>query len=209
MSSRSIIIATGTEWRKLGVPGEEQFSGKGVHYCALCDGYAYKDKIIAVIGGADSAAKEAILLTRWAKKVYMIYRKETIRPEPITLANVEEKIREGKMEIINNANVLEIKGDQRLTHIILDRKYNGGDEFKLDGLFVEIGHNPQSGLAKQIGVELSKKGEINVNRNAETNLDGVYAAGDVTDGRFKQAIIASAEGVQAIYSAYEYLKSKK
>ncbi len=208
-SAKTLIFATGTEWRKLEVPGEKEFAGRGVHYCALCDGYFYKEKIIAVVGGADSATKEAVLLTQWAKKVYMVYRGEKIRPEPITLARADEKIKQGKLEIINNANIIEIKGADRVTNVLLDREYNGSREFKLDGIFVAIGHTPNSSLAKSIGVNIDKGGHIKINRNSETNLDGVFAAGDVTDTGFKQAIIASAEGVHAIYSAYEYLKNSK
>jgi thioredoxin reductase (NADPH) len=205
--AKTLIFATGTEWKKLGVPGEEEYSGKGVHYCALCDGYFYKGKTIAVVGGADSAAKEAILLTQWADKVYMIYRREKIRPEPVNMVRVEEKIKEGKMEIINNTNVTEIKGGERVTHAILDKEYKGSKELKLDGLFIDIGHVPQSQLAQQLGVELDK-GYIKITRNAETNVPGVFAAGDVTDTKFKQALTGSAEGVHAAYSAYEYLKDK-
>jgi thioredoxin-disulfide reductase len=205
---KTLILATGTEWRKLKVPGEEEFSGKGVHYCALCDGYFYKDKTIAVAGGADSAAKEAILLTQWAKKVYIIYRGEKIHPEPVNMVRVEEKTKEGKMEIINNTNVIEIKGEGKMSHVILDNEYMGSKEFRLDGLFVDIGHIPQSQLAGPLGVELDKKGNIKINRNAQTNVPGVFAAGDVTDTKFKQAITGSAEGVHAAYSAYEYLRSR-
>lgn len=206
--AKTLIFATGTEWKKLGVPGEGEFSGKGVHYCALCDGYFYKGKTIAVVGGADSAAKEAILLTQWADKVFMIYRGEKIRPEPVNMARVEEKIKEGKMEIINNTNVTEIKGDERVTHVILDNEYKGSKDFKLDGIFVDIGHIPQSQLAGPLGVELDKKGDIKISRTSETNVPGVFAAGDVTDTKFKQAITGSGEGVHAAYSAYEYLKTK-
>jgi len=206
--AKALIFATGTEWKKLGVPGEKEFTGNGVHYCALCDGYFYKEKTVAVIGGADSAAKEAILLTQWANKVYIIYRGEKIRPEPVNMGRIQEKIKEGKMEIINNTNVTEIKGNGKMTHAILDKEHNGSKEFKLDAVFVDIGHIPQSQLAGPLGIELDKKDNIKTNRNAETNIPGVFAAGDVTDTKFKQAITGSAEGVHAAYSAYEYLKSK-
>lgn len=206
--TRTIIFATGTEWRKLGVPGEKEFSGKGVHYCALCDGYAYKNKTVVVVGGADSAAKEAILLTQWAKKVYIIYRGEKIRPEPVNLARVEQKIKEGKMEVITNTNVTEIKGDKFVTNAVLDTIYNGNREFKTDAVFVEIGHISQSQLAKDLGVKLDKKGDIIIDRAAATNVPGIFAAGDVVDTKFKQAITGSAEGVLAAYSAYEYVKNE-
>ncbi len=207
--AKTIIFATGTEWRKLGVPGEKEFSGKGVHYCALCDGYAYKNKTVAVVGGADSAAKEALLLTQWTKKVYMIYRGEKIRPEPYNLTRIEQKIKEGKIEIIPNTNVTEIKGGKFVYSVILDKSYNRSKEFKLDGIFVDIGHIPQSQLAKSLGVKLDEKGDIIIDRAAQTNVKGIFAGGDVVDTKFKQAITGSAEGVLAAYSAYEYVNNEK
>ncbi|MDO8553549.1 MAG: NAD(P)/FAD-dependent oxidoreductase [Candidatus Micrarchaeota archaeon] len=208
--SKTIIFATGTEWKKLNVPGEKEYTGNGVHYCALCDGYAYKGKTIAVIGGADSAAKEAVLLTQWASKVYIIYRGTKIRPEPVNMTRVENKIKEGKMEIVHNTNVVEIKGDgKRVTHAMLDKPYKGSKEFKIDGLFVEIGHIPQSQLAISLGVNVNKKGDIIIDRGATTNVPGIYAAGDVVDTKFKQAITGSAEGVLAAYSVYEYVRNEK
>ncbi|MBS3068261.1 FAD-dependent oxidoreductase [Candidatus Micrarchaeota archaeon] len=206
--TKTITFATGTEWRKLGVPGEKEFSGKGVHYCALCDGYAYKNKIVCVVGGADSAAKEAILLTQWAKKVYIIYRGDKIRPEPYNLARIENKIKEGKIEIITNTNITQIKGDKFVTHAVLDKPYNESKEFKLDGIFVDIGHIPQSQLAKSLGVALDNKGNIIIDRASQTNVVGIFAGGDVVDTKFKQAITGAAEGVLAAYSAYEYVNKE-
>ena len=204
-SAKTVIFATGSTWRNLNVPGEKEFENRGVSRCALCDGPLFKNKVIGVVGGADSAVKEAILLTDHAKKVYIIYRKEKIRPEFVTMNRAEEKIKQGKLEVINNTNVIEIKGDKMITHVILDKPYKGSKEFKLDGLFIEIGHVPRSELAKQIGVKLNEKGEIVINRNSETNISGVYAAGDVADTSFKQAITGVAEGVQAAFHAYEYI----
>ena len=203
--TKTVIFATGTEWRKLNVPGENEFANRGVHYCALCDGYFYKDKVIAVVGGADSAVKEANLLTQWAKKVYIIYRGENVHPEPPNLRKMEKFVEEGKIEVITNTNAVEIKGDKFVTKVLLDKKYNGSKEFPIEGLFVDIGHIPQSQLAKELGVEVDKKGDIIVNKNSETNVPGVYAAGDVANGAFKQAITGSAEGVLAAFSAYEYI----
>ena len=203
--TKTVIYATGTEWRKLNVPGENEFANRGVHYCALCDGYFYKDKVIAVVGGADSAVKEANLLTQWAKKVYIIYRGENVHPEPPNLRKMEKFVEEGKIEVITNTNAVEIKGDKFVTKVLLDKKYNGSKEFPIEGLFVDIGHIPQSQLAKELGVEVDKKGDIIVNKNSETNVPGVYAAGDVANGAFKQAITGSAEGVLAAFSAYEYI----
>ncbi len=202
LHTKTIIFATGTEWRKLNVPGEKEFTGKGVHYCALCDGLFYKDKIIGIVGGSDSAAKEALLLAEYGKKIYLIYRGERIRPEPINLKQVMEN---ETIEVINDTNVIEIKGDEFVTGVVFDNPYKGSNEFKLDALFIEIGHAPLSGLAKKIGVTLNEKDEILIDREAKTNIEGVFAAGDVVDTKFKQAITGVAEGVTAAYSAYHYV----
>lgn len=204
ITAKSILFATGTEWRKLGIPGEKEYTSKGVHYCALCDGAFYKDKVIAIVGGSDSAAKEAIMLSEWAKKVYIIYRKEKIRAEPINAKRVEEN---KKIEIIPNTNVIEVKGEAFVNTVVLDRPYEGDNELKLDGLFVAIGHIALSGLAKDLGLKLNKKGEIEIDRNSKTSLPGVFAAGDVADTEFKQAITGVSEGVHAAYQAYNYINS--
>ena len=205
--TKTIVFSTGMKHRELKVPGERGFANKGVHTCALCDGFFYKNKIIGVIGGSDSAAKEALLLTQWAKKVYIIYRGEKIRPEPINETRIEHKIKEDKIEIINNTNVKGIKGDERVTHVIFDKPYKDSATFPLDAVFVEIGADPQSELAKSLGVKTNKKGEIIIDRDAKTNVPGIFAAGDVVDTKFKQAITGAGEAVLAVYSAYTYINS--
>ncbi len=200
--TKTILFATGTRWRKLNVPGSKEFENKGVNYCALCDGPLFKDKTVAIVGGSDSAGKDALILAEHAEKVYIIYRGEKIHPEPITLKEIENN---KKIEIINNANVVEIKGDKLISSVVLDTK----KELKLDGLFVAIGHEILSDLAKDLGVKLNKKGEIIINhQDSSTNVDGIYAAGDVTDKQFKQLITGVADGCTAAYSAYEYLLKK-
>ena len=203
---KTVIYATGTKWKKLGVPGEEAFTNKGVHYCALCDGAFYKDKVVAVVGGGDSAAKEALLLTQWASKVYIIYRGEEIHPEPINYGRVKKN---KKIEIIRKANIIEIKGDQKVSRVVLDREYKNNKELKLDAVFVEIGHSALSELAQKVGVKVNKKGEIIIDRLARTNVEGFYAAGDVADLEFKQAITGVGEAVAASYSAYKYLTGEE
>ncbi|MEE8167793.1 MAG: FAD-dependent oxidoreductase [Candidatus Hydrothermarchaeales archaeon] len=204
--TKTLIFATGTEWRKLGVPGEKEFANKGVHYCALCDGPFYKGKTIGIVGGSDSAAKEALLLANYGEKVYIIYRGEKIRPEPVNKRRVEEN---PKIEVINNTNVLEIHGDEFVRKVIFDKPYKGSTEFILDALFIEIGHIPLSQLAKDIGVETNQKGEIIIDRESKTNLPGAFAAGDVVDTIFKQAITGVAEGVIAAYNAYQYINESE
>ncbi|MFX1468165.1 MAG: NAD(P)/FAD-dependent oxidoreductase [Promethearchaeota archaeon] len=195
----SICIATGSERKKLGIPGEEEFAGRGVSYCATCDGLFYNDKVVCVIGGSDSAAKEALYLAQNTKKVYIIYRGEDIRAEPINKKRVLEN---EKIEIIYKTNVTQIKGEGIVKSVV----FNNGKEFKVDGVFIEIGSIPKSDLAKRIGVVTNEKGEIKINRKSETNVKGIFAAGDVADAPFKQAITGVAEGVIAAYSAFDYVK---
>jgi len=203
--TKTIIYATGTSSKKLEVPGEDKFFAKGVHTCALCDGPFYKDKILAVVGGSDSAAKEALLLTQFAKKVYIIYRGDKIRPEPINGDKVEKN---KKIEVITNTNVVEISGEGKVKSVVLDKDYDGKSELLLDGVFVEIGHIPRSELATKVGVKLNSKGEIIIDRHSKTNVEGFFAAGDVVDTTFKQAITGVAEGVTASYFAFQLVSAK-
>ena len=206
-SGKTILFATGTKWRKLEVPGAIEFENKGVNYCALCDAPLFKNKIVAIIGGSDSAVKDSLVLAEHAKKVYIIYRGEQIHPEPINYERVKTN---KKIEIINNTNVIKVKGNQFVNSVILDKSYKGSKELKLDGVFVAIGHIVLSDLAKQIGVKLNKAGEIIIDhKTSETNIPGVYAAGDVADKPFKQLITGVAEGVTAAYSAFEYITKNK
>ncbi|MFC1754128.1 NAD(P)/FAD-dependent oxidoreductase [Thermoproteota archaeon] len=203
--TKTVIIATGTVHRKLPVTGEKEFYGKGVSYCATCDGMFFRDKVVAIIGGSDSAAKEALLLSEHCKKVYIIYRREKIRAEPINYDRVMKKVEDGKIEIIYKTNLTEIKGDKMVTSVMLDNPYNDSSELKLDGVFGAIGHIPQAEFARNIGIEFNKREEIITDKHSNTNVPGIYAAGDVTDGDFKQAITAAAQGVMATKSAFEYM----
>lgn len=198
--ARTICIATGSERKKLNIPGEQEYTGKGVSYCATCDGPFFKDKVVCVIGGSDSAAKEALFLANHAKKVYIIYRRDEIRAEPINKKRVFEN---EKIEIIYNTNITEIKGESNSVKRVI---FDNGKEFEVDGVFIEIGSIPSSDIVQNIGVKTNKTGEILINRKSETNIPGIYAAGDVADAPFKQAITGVAEGVIAAYSAFDYLK---
>ena len=201
LKAKTVIIATGTYLRKLGVPGEAEYANKGVHYCALCDGALYKNKVIGVVGGSDSAATEALLLTEYGRKVFIIYRKEKIRAEPITARRVDQN---EKIEIINNTNVTEMKGEQFLNAVVLDKPYKGSNELKLDALFIQVGQIPLSDLAVSAGAKINEKKEIIINRDSETNIPGLFACGDVVDSKFKQAITGVAQAVTAAHTAYEY-----
>ena len=207
--TKTILFATGTKWKKLPeeVKGSRQFENKGISYCALCDGSLFKGKIVAVIGGSDSAAKDALLLSEHAKKVYMIYRGSQIHPEPINLNRI---LANKKIELINNTNLVEVRGDEIINSVILDKPYKGSRELKIQGIFVAIGHEILSELAEKLGVKVNNKKEIIINHmTSETNISGVFAAGDVTDKQFKQLITGVADACTAAYSAYEYVKKGK
>jgi thioredoxin reductase (NADPH) len=205
--AKTILFATGTKWRKLEVPGSKELEGRGISYCALCDGPLYKEKIVAVVGGGDTAAIDALIAAEHAKKVYLIYRGDKLRAEPINLEKINKN---KKIEIINNTNILEVKGERFLKSIVLDKPYRGHKELLLEGLYVSIGHIAISDLAKPLGVKLNGKSEIVIDhKTSETNVPGIYAAGDVTDKPFKQLITGVADGCTAAYSAYEYITEEK
>ncbi len=199
---KSLLFATGTKWRKLEVPGSAEFERKGVNYCALCDGPLFRDKVVAIVGGSDSAVKDALVLSKYAKKVYVIARNE-LRAEPINFEKIKS---DKKAEILTKTNVKEIKGDSVVRSIVLDKPYKDQKELKVDGVFVAIGHIPLSDLAKPLGVEIDDHGEIKIDhKTSETNVKGIFAAGDVTDKGFKQLITGVGDGCTAAYYAYEYV----
>jgi len=202
-SGRHIILATGTKTRKLGVPGEDQFHGKGVSYCAICDAAFFKEKVVGIVGGSDSAAKAALLLAEFAKKVMIIYRKEKIRCEPFLVDLIEKNT---KIEVVTKSNVTKIKGAKFVQGVELDT----GKELKLDGIFIEIGADPRTELAEQLGCRI-KDWYIKVDDSMRTNVKNVYAAGDVTAGSdgIRQIATAVAEGVIAAHSAFEDCKGCK
>ena len=201
--SKTILFATGTKWKKLDVPGARELENKGVNYCALCDAPLYKNKIVAVVGGSDTAAKDALVLAKHASKVYIIYRGDEIHPEPINL----EKIKQSKnIEVINNTNVKKILGEHKVEEVILDKPYKSKRELKLDAVFIAIGHEILSSLAVELGVKVNAKKEIIINhQDSTTSVKGVFAAGDVTNKEFKQLIIGVADACSAAYSAFEYI----
>ncbi len=204
--AKTIIFATGTEWRKLNIPGEAEFANKGVHYCALCDGVIYQGKAVAVVGGGDSAAKESLLMSQYASKVYALVSGEKLRGEPINNDRVDKN---PKIEVIAKVNIKEIKGDKIVKEVVLDRAVNGNTTLKLDAVFVAIGHIALSQLVKDIGVRTNEKGEIIIDRESKTNIPGFFAAGDVCDTSFKQAITGVSEGVTAAHSAYTYVNENE
>ncbi len=204
---KTILIATGTKHKHLNAPGEKEFENKGVSYCALCDGAFFKNKIVCVVGGGDSAAKEALFLSEHASKVYIIVRRDILRAEPI---NSERIAKNDKIEILYRSEIAEILGSQSVEKIRFkegEGKYSG-QEIEMQGVFLAIGHDAQTELAAGLGVALNDKKEIIINRKAETNIKGVFAAGDCCDTEFKQAITGAAEGVTASYYAFHIVTTE-
>lgn len=196
--AKKIILAKGSEKRKLGIEKEDKLLGKGLSYCATCDGAFFKDKVVGVVGGGNSALTSALLLSKFAEKVYLIHRGEDFsKADPFW---VEEVKKIEKIEIILNSNISELKGEDKLEGIILDN----GKEIKLKGLFIEIGFIPSTSLVEELGVELDK-GQIRVDKEQRTNVPGLFAAGDITDCPLKQIVVACGQGAVAAYSAYKEL----
>ena len=201
---RTIILATGTKRRKLGIPREDELTGRGVSYCATCDCVFMKDKVVGVIGGSDAAAMAAQILSQHAKQVIIIYRQGSMRAEP---ARVEDLENDPKVSFEFNANVAELIGEQKLEKVRLDN----GKELVLDGLFIEIGGIPLTQLAAELGIALAGNGRVVVDAGMSTDVRGVFAAGDLTTGsnQFNQIATAVAEGSIAALSDFDLIKSLK
>lgn len=212
--TKALILAMGTRVRKLGLSGEDKFLGKGLTYCATCDAPLFKDKVVAVVGGANSAVIAAIQLCDIAKKVYLIYR-STLKAMPYWI----EKLKTLKNLIeVSERNVVGLKGEPHtsksvqdkdfLEKIVLDEPFKGQKELELQGLFVEIGVIPSSVLAKSIGVKLNERGYVMADQEQVTSLQGIFSAGDISTGSggLRQVITACSEGAIAATSAYKYIK---
>lgn len=198
----ALILALGSTKRKLDIPNEEKFVGKGISYCSICDGPLFRDKVVGVVGGANSAVISAINLSNYCKKVYIIYRKDKLRAEDVVVKRAK-KIK--NIDYIFNANPTKLEGDKFLKKVHLDNK----QVLELDGLFIEIGTIPSSIIADQLGVKLDKEGYIVVDEKMATNIPGVFAAGDITTGSNKiwQVTTAVGEGTVAANSVKNYLKN--
>jgi len=199
-----LILAFGLTPRDLGVPGEEKFRGKGISYCATCDAPLYKNKIVAVVGGGNSALDAAFLLSKMAVKVYLIHRREEFRGEEILIKRVKEN---SNIELILNSEVREVKGDKKIESILIEDNQGKKREIKIDGVFVEIGHEVKADFIRGL-VNLNEKNEIIVDCNCQTSEPGIFAAGDVTNMEYKQIVISAGEGAKAALSAYRYLEEK-
>ncbi|MFO7807468.1 MAG: thioredoxin-disulfide reductase [Candidatus Moraniibacteriota bacterium] len=200
--SKTVILATGTVFRKLGVPGEEKLAGKGVSYCATCDGPFFKDKKVAVVGGGNSALNAALLLSQYAKEVAIFYRAEKLRAVPSYVKQVNKK---ENIETVSQTNIVEIKGEQKVEKIVLDNPYKEEKELSFDGVFVEIGSLPDTSHLEEMEIEKDERGYIKTNQDQTTNIEGLFAAGDITtnSNNFRQIITAASEGAIAAASAYQ------
>ncbi len=207
-SSEIVLLACGTKRRKLGLPKEEELTGKGLSYCATCDAGFFKDKEVGVVGGSNAATTAALLLSEFAKQVYIIYRGTALRGERMWIDQVKKR---KNIEIIFETNVTGLLGEETLTGVKLDREYNNSDMLDLDGLFVEIGSIPRLNFVEIPELELDKSGYIKVGSDQSTSISGLYAAGDITNASngFRQVITACSEGAIAAQSIYEGSSSKK
>jgi thioredoxin reductase (NADPH) len=203
--TKALIIATGTKRKKLNVPGEEDYLGKGVSYCATCDAAFYKNKDVVVVGGANSACSGSLHLARFAKRVYLVYRQNNLRADPTWVTEAKQT---KNITIIYNTNVTAIEGNgQKVTLVKLDQPHQRKNSLKIAGVFIEIGGAPIVDLAKKLGLETDQDDFVITNKLMATNVPGVFCAGDVNawQKQCQQVVIAVAEGAIAALGAYQYL----
>ena len=200
--AKKIIYAVGTISNKLDVPGEKELKGRGVSYCATCDGPFFKNKEAVVVGGGNSAAVAVFILAEHANKVTLIHRGDNPTCEPAYLSDMKKN---PKIELIPNANVVSINGSEKVESVTLNVEINGKKEYPTDGVFIEIGSGPNTSLIEELGVTLNEKGYIKVKPDQSTNVDNLYAAGDISSNSngFRQIITACAEGAVAAISIFE------
>jgi thioredoxin reductase (NADPH) len=202
-SASALIVATGAHYRPLNVPGEKEFQGKGVSYCALCDGAFFKGKTVIVVGGGNSAAMSANYLSNIAANVKLVHRRGQLRAEVAAV----EAMKKPKVEFLLNTVVKEIKGDSSVRSVILENKKSGDVRaLEVDGVFVQVGEEPNTKLVREAGVAVDKDGYIIVDAHQGTNLPTVFAAGDVTTGSVKQVATAVGQAAVAATEAFGYIK---
>ena len=200
--TKTVILATGSSHRQLNVKGEEEFKGKGVSYCATCDGFFFQGRDIIMVGGGNSALQEALYLNNLGANVTLVHRRDEFRAQK----HLQNQIGEEGIDIIYNSVVEEIKGDMLVESVVLKDKLTGElSELSVSGIFISVGYIPHTELAKQLGVDLDESGHIIIDKEQKTNVDYVYAIGDVCVG-LKQWVVACGEGAVAATSAYHDLK---
>jgi thioredoxin reductase (NADPH) len=203
IEAKTVVVATGSAYRKLGLHDEERLSGHGVSWCATCDGFFFKGKTIAVVGGGDSAMEEATFLTKFAEKVYVIHRKDTLRASKVMQKRAHDN---EKIEFVWNSEVVGIRGENHVTGVKLRDTVDGTESaLDIDGLFIAIGNDPRTHVVHG-KLDLTTDGTISVvGRSSQTSVPGVFAAGDVIDPTYRQAVTAAASGTVAALDAEHYL----
>jgi len=202
--TKAVIIASGAGHNKLRIKGENEYLGRGVSYCAVCDGNFFKGKVVAVLGGGNSAVSEAIYLKKVAEKVYLIHRRNEFRANQ-TLVEIAKK---HGIKFLTPFVPQEIKGNQLVEQLVLKNNENKEEKTILvNGVFVSVGKSPQTNFLKEVGVILNEKGEIIVDENMKTNISWIFAAGDVTNTSLKQIITAASDGAKAAMSVREFLSN--
>lgn len=200
--AKTVILATGASWKKLGAPGEDKFSGTGVSYCATCDGAFYREKVTAVVGGGDVAVEDAIYLSRLCKKVYLIHRRDELRAVKVLQ---EHLFKIDNIEILWDTEVKEIDGDQFVGKIsVFNNKTDESQDLDVDGVFIAVGSDPNSEMVKD-QVETDAKGWIKTDEDCETSVPGVFAAGDIRVKSLRQVLTAASDGAVSVYAAERYL----
>jgi thioredoxin reductase (NADPH) len=204
-NAKAVIICTGTEYKKLKIEGENELQGKGVSYCATCDGFFFKNKKVGVVGGGNSALIESIYLKQiGCKEVIIIHRRDQLRAEKA----YEDEAKSKKVKFLLNKEVTKINGQDKIESVTLfDNIKSEKKDLSIDGLFISIGESPQNKIAKELDIKLDQKGYVIVDSNQRTNIKGVYAAGDITGG-LRQIITACSEGAIAALSTTEVLGKK-
>ncbi len=205
VEAKTVIFATGSDKRHLGVKGEKEFLRKGVTYCATCDAFFYKGKDVAVIGGGDSAVEGAAIAAQVCRKVYLIHRRNEFRAEPYWVDRVKAK---DNVVFVLERNAVEIFGKEKVEGVKLDKAFEGSDTIPLSGVFIEVGSDPASAIAKGLGCALDQKGFVKVDGGMRTTVPGAFGAGDVTNGSnyFAQFTTAAGEGAVAANSVFSYLQ---
>ncbi len=207
MLARAILIATGSDYKKIGVPGEKEYYGRGVHYCATCDGAFYRDKKIVVVGGGNSAIQEAIFLTRFTNHIDLLVRSK-IRASEVLRHELDELVEAGKITVHLNTTTDEIVGEDNAVVKVLATKDGQKTEFPTDGVFVFVGLIPNTQFLAESDIELDEVGFVRTDKHLQTTMPGVFAAGDVRSGATMQIASAVGEGATAALMIREYLEGK-
>jgi thioredoxin reductase (NADPH) len=206
IKAKTVILAFGLTPRNLEVPGEKELTGRGVTYCATCDGPLYRDKTVVVVGGGNSALDAAEYMSKIGKKVYMLVRKDKFRGEQVLADKV---MADKNIEVIFNGATTEIRGKDKVEGLSYETTDGKKGELEVDGVFIEIGHLASTKWLANLDLDLTERGEIKISVDNETNIPGIFAAGDITEITYKQAVISAGEGCKAALQAYRHLQGDK